>query len=131
MRDVQIDLDVHKRIEAARLTFEESDNDVLRRLLEIDSKRIADDGGPPWAGKGVTLPHGTEAKMEYNGRQHTARINNGAWNADGKSFGSPSAAAGGLARTKAGKRPSLDGWKYWYVRRPVDNDWTLLDTLRK
>ena len=29
MRDVQIDLDVHKRIEAARLTFEETDNEAV------------------------------------------------------------------------------------------------------
>ncbi|MCP8883109.1 hypothetical protein NIM87_06335 [Devosia sp. XJ19-1] len=36
MRDIQIDLDVHRRIEAGRLSFEEDENLILRRLLGID-----------------------------------------------------------------------------------------------
>lgn len=131
MREIQIDLKVHKRIEAARLSFEETDNEVLRRLLEIDKPRSVNGSGRPWAGKGVTLPHGTIARMEYNGRQHTARIEDGEWIAEGKRFGSPSAAAGGVALTKAGTHPRLDGWKYWQVRRPEDDGWKLLNGLRR
>ena len=33
---IEIDLDVRKRIEAERQEFEETPNDVLRRLLKID-----------------------------------------------------------------------------------------------
>lgn len=41
MRQVAIDLDVHRAIENGRITFEEDDNAILRRLLGIDGpKRI-------------------------------------------------------------------------------------------
>ena len=35
------------------------------------------------------------------------------------------------ARIKAGTRPSLDGWKYWLVKRPGDEGWLSLNALRK
>lgn len=37
MRSIEIDLDVHRAIETGRAGFEESDNQILRRLLGIDS----------------------------------------------------------------------------------------------
>lgn len=36
MRRVEIDLAVYKAIEASRLSFEESENDILRRIVGID-----------------------------------------------------------------------------------------------
>ena len=36
MRQVEIDIDVHRAIEAERQNFQESDNAILRRLLRID-----------------------------------------------------------------------------------------------
>lgn len=141
LRSIEIDFDVHKRIEAERKSFAESPNDVLRRLLEIEPQEgghVAIASPPasapkarPWWGKGVTLPHGTELRMEYNGRLHSGRIDDGRWFVEGKSFNSPSAAAGGVAMTKSGNRPSLDGWEYWHVRLPGEHDWTPLSALRR
>src|SRR5262245_46839664 len=83
-RSIEIDFDVHKRIEIARRSFKETDNEVLRRLLEIETKaapvslaraRIEQ----PWSGKGVTLPHGTQVRMKYRGRVYVGMIDNGAW----------------------------------------------------
>ncbi|MFN3400444.1 MAG: hypothetical protein ACK4Z4_08915 [Ferrovibrio sp.] len=37
MREIAIDLDVHRAIENGRITFEENENAILRRLLGIDS----------------------------------------------------------------------------------------------
>ena len=36
MREIAIDLDIHRAIENGRITFEESENAILRRLLRID-----------------------------------------------------------------------------------------------
>ncbi len=41
MKDIGIDIDVHRAIEAGRLSFEESANAILRRLLGIDAKPAA------------------------------------------------------------------------------------------
>ena len=132
MRTTEIDLDVHKAIEQARVDFNEPDNDVLRRLLGIDpsSGSATKPAGRSWTGKGVTLPHGTELQMEYNGQTHHGVIDNGRWLVEGKEHHSPSAAASGTARTKAGHHPSLDGWHYWRVRLPGKKTWVVLDTLR-
>src|SRR6218665_1611557 len=41
MRSIEIDLDVHRTIEANRASFAESENAILRRLLDIDPRRTA------------------------------------------------------------------------------------------
>ena len=131
-RQIDIDLEVHKRIELAKRSFSETENEVLRRLLGIETtKPHLIQAGRPWSGKGVVLPHGTELQMGYNGQLHHGRIDEGRWLVEGESFSSPSAAAGGVALTKAGKRPSLDGWVYWKVKLPEDSQWVPLATLRE
>jgi hypothetical protein len=40
MREIGIDLDVHRAIEAARQSFEETPNGILRRLLGIDAPAV-------------------------------------------------------------------------------------------
>lgn len=135
VRTIEVDFDVHKRIELERQSFAETPNAVLRRLLNIDSGQPTPKPitpvGRTWAGKGVTLSHGTELRMEYNGRVHTGIIQHGAWMVEGGQYKSPSAAAGGVARTKDGKRTSLDGWIYWQVKRPGDTDWIGIGELRR
>ena len=132
LRTIEIDFEVHKRIELERQSFAESPNAVLRRLLQIEGPPpTIPREGRPWAGKGVTLPHGTELRMEYNGRVHTGVIQNGAWVVEGDIYSSPSAAAGGVARTKSGKSTSLDGWIYWQAKRPGDAEWAGIATLRR
>lgn len=136
LRTIEIDFDVHKRIELERRSFVETPNAVLRRLLKIDegqsiAKPATSGGGRPWAGKGVTLPHGTELRMEYNGHVYMGMIQNGAWMVEGGQYKSPSAAAGGVARTKNGTRTNLDGWMYWQVKRPGETEWVEISSLRR
>jgi hypothetical protein len=137
LRTIEIDFDVHKIIELERSSFSETPNEVLRRLLRVNGassapKVVPDtNAGRPWAGKGVTLPHGTDLRMEYNGRRYTGTIDNGEWVVEGERFKSPSAAAGGVALTKDGKRTNLDGWIYWYAKRPGDTDWVSIKQLRR
>lgn len=133
LREISIDLDVHKLIEAERRSFEEPPLAALRRLLglpELQTQAVApSQEGRSWQSKGVTLPHGTLLRMSYNGREHEGRIEDGAWLVDGMTFKSPSGAACGVARTKDGKPTSLDGWGYWEVKRPSDPSWTKISSL--
>jgi hypothetical protein len=134
-RSVEIDFDVHKRIELARESFSETPNAVLRRLLGIDASQSPlrpprVDAMRAWSGKGVLLPHGTRVRMDYNGRTHEGEILDGSWLVEGERFSSPSAAAGGVARTKDGKRTNLDGWIYWWVMLPGKETWKKLSQMR-
>ena len=137
-RTIEIDFDVHKRIEAERKSFAEAPNAVLRRLIGIGAAPSqapapvnggSGNGRRAWSGKGVILPHGTELQMDYNGRHHTGIIENGEWLVEAKRFKSPSASAGGVATTKDGNRTSLDGWIYWRVKRPGDTGWIAIKQL--
>lgn len=136
-RTIEIDLDVHKAIEKARTSLEETENAILRRLLHLTTKTPPLPSGKspkapegrPWAGKGVTLPHGTELRMNYRGQVLKGRIDNGIWSVEGKRANSPSDAASQVATTKSGGRPQLNGWIYWEVKRPGDQAWKKLQTL--
>ena len=128
-RTINIDFDVHKKIETERRNFTETPNEVLRRLLKIAGPAPTANGRQ-WSGEGVALPHGTELRMEYNGAVYHGRIDDGGWLVEGKRFNSPSGAAG-VAKTRAGNTTKLDGWLYWQARRPGDHDWASIKELRR
>lgn len=136
---IEIELDIHKRIEAGRRSFEESPSDILRRLLNgvpasppPESPTAPSAEGRPWSSKGVELPHGTRLRMTYNGVQHTAVIEDGAWLVpnDPNAYNAPSPAAYAVARTRAGDPARIDGWEYWEALRPGDQQWRWLKSLR-
>ena len=107
MTTIEIDFDIHKLIENERKSFDESKNDALRRLLRL---------GPPHVSPRPSKNADSEA---------------GAWIIEGTKFSSPSAAAGGVARTKHGTSPSLDGWKYWQAKLPGDLSWIAISVMRQ
>ena len=129
---IEIDFEVHKKIEQERTGFDESANTVLRRLLGIaNSSPVASHTAiRAWSGKGVTLPHGTKVKMDYNGRTHSGMIKNGQWVVEGFIGSNPSPAASAVGLTKSGRRTQLDGWKYWFVQLPEEDRWVSLSSLR-
>lgn len=146
MKVIEIDFDVHRLIELERRGFDEPENAALRRLLKLpintpepsstktsaqadsDSPKIA--AGAAWSWKGVALPHGTELRMDYRGQMVRGRVENGKWVVEGKSYTSPSDAAGSSVVTKDGEHPSLNGWIYWEVKRPSDGTWRKLQSLK-
>jgi hypothetical protein len=136
-RTIPIDLEVHKLIETERKSFDEPENDIVRRLLKLKPKSSAPSGhiqsvgARAWSGDGVSLPHGTHLRMAYNGVSHYGEITDGKWLVEGNTFDSPSAAAGGAARTRQGSSASLNGWSYWEVKRPGDANWIPLKDLRR
>jgi negative regulator of replication initiation len=134
-RSIDVDFDVHKRLESERLSFAETANDTLRRLLGLGDITHRNGQSPatlgrPWSWKGVELQDGTELRMEYNGRQHVGIVRNGVWLVEGKEYASPSAAASGVAITKDGSSTNLDGWNYWHIKQPGQSHWTWIDKLR-
>lgn len=137
LRTIDIDIDIHKKIEAERRSFTEPPREALRRLLNLPTIKSATPpsrkpgGDRSWSGEGVTLPHGTKLRMEYNGRQHEGEVVDGEWLIDGKRFDSPSGAAGGVALTKKGRKTHLDGWLYWQVLLPGETTWTSIAALRQ
>jgi hypothetical protein len=136
-RSIEIDFDVHKLVENERRSFSESPNDALRRLLKLPHAKAESQStaerisiSRSWNDDEVKLEHGTALRMVYNKRTYNGQIIDGAWVVEGRKFDSPSGAASGIALTKKGKSTKLDGWKYWYVKFPGTDTWTLLDDLR-
>ena len=137
-RMIEIDFELHKKIEAERRSLSEPEYVILRRLLGMKAANIAvtiepksRSSGREWFDDGVRLPHGTEVRMTYNRRLHHGRIEDGQWLVEGINCSSPSAAAGSVARTKKGKQTNLDGWKYWEVKFPGEGTWKPLGHLRR
>ncbi|HWA70631.1 MAG TPA: hypothetical protein VG821_12455 [Rhizomicrobium sp.] len=136
-RAIEIDFDIHKLIEGERSSFAESPNEALRRLLKLPTKvapkavNKANDNRRSWSDEGISLPHGTAIRMEYNKRPYAGEIVDGRWVVDGKIFDSPSGAASGIAITKNGKKTRLDGWMYWEVKQPGESQWTRISFLRR
>lgn len=134
LRPIEIDVDVFRYLENHRTSFTQTHNDILRTLAGLcpasaqDSKTAANGH---WSWKGVSLPNGTQLRMSYNGQTHTGEIAQGAWHVSGAIYRTPSAAAGGVARSKKGTSVSLDGWAYWEVKLPESARWVKLDSLRQ
>jgi hypothetical protein len=131
LKKIDIDLDIYKVIEAERRSFDEEPYMALRRLLRLPALKPADaenKKGIPWSEDGVTVPHGSMAKMEYlRGEQvYYGQFLNGKLVVNGRSFKTLSAAACAIALTKDGVKTSLNGWQYWQAKFPGEDKWRWL-----
>ncbi len=132
MRTIEIDFQVHQKIELERKGFSETANDVLRRVFDLGGGVLHKEvDKKPWIWKSVSLPHGTKLKMEYNGVTHRSDIEDGCWMVNGQTASSPSDAAKIVAQTRDGKKPSLNGWIYWHFKTPESDQWIPISTMRK
>jgi hypothetical protein len=142
LRPIEIDMDVHKAIEARRESFRESPNDILRRALlgSTSASKILTEPKAPhgkngaWiyirSGKEASLPSGTELRGSYSGQMKFGRVEKGKLVVDGRSFDSPSEAAITLFRTKEGQQTNLNGWTIWEYRVSGDQVWHSFKSLR-
>jgi hypothetical protein len=150
MEKIEVDWEIYQMIEAERKGFHEPRYMALRRLLGLgapDPARGPDPApapapgmqalgeGVPWTREGVTIAHGTPARMEYGrgswSQVYEGQFLNGRLVVNGRSFETPSAAAKAFAVTKEGKKPSLDGWHYWKVKLSGDTEWRSLADMRE
>lgn len=137
LRSIEIDFDIYKMIENERRSFDEPPHIALRRLLNLPEATSSQDvatrkNGKPFVQDGVSIPHGSFARMEYlRGSQiYEGQFLDGYLVVDGYKFTSLSAAAMALAVTKDGSKPSLNGWLYWKVKYPDENQWRSLQSIR-
>lgn len=132
MRTIDIDLDVHKKIEAARTSLSQTENSILRSLLNIGPLESKDDtmrenGGtkPGLLARGTLIPDGTELRSTLRGTVHRAKVRNGKIEFNGEEYHTPSAA--GCEATGY----NTNGWVFWEYKDEVTGRWHKLDRLRK
>lgn len=139
LRTIEIDFDIHKLIELERVSFDEPEFMALRRLLKLpDTPELPDNSseshseGRPFVQGGVSVPHGSLAKMEYaRGTQvYEGEFLDGYLVVGGKRYSSLSGAAVDLAVTRDGSKTNLNGWQYWKARFPGETRWRALRDLR-
>jgi hypothetical protein len=135
-RPISIDLEVYKAIEAARESFTEMPNAILRRLLGVDHARSAT---PPiktapeakqgsaaaigQAHSAIVVPDGAELRAAYCGVTVTGPVRDGIWEVGGSKFDLPSAEL--IAGHHKGSEVPADerGWEDWEIRLPGAENW--------
>ena len=140
---IPIDFDVFKSLTQRLESPEEDYNEVIRRLLnlpaseaamlpgEIDkpglpipTNALAPQNGGAWFSN-IYLPNGTVFRATYKGQTYRAWIHNSQWIDElGKIRTSPSDAAGAITGN------NVNGWRFWFVKRPNDEDWQRMDVLK-
>jgi hypothetical protein len=137
LQSIEVDWDIFKMIETERRSFDEPHYAALRRLLKLPALKASPEPeaetGLPWVEDDVEVPHGSLARMEYlRGSQvYEGRFLNGKLVVNGKSYGTLSAAAIALARTRDGSKTSLNGWLYWKAKFPGETVWRSLREMRQ
>ncbi|WP_422002214.1 hypothetical protein [Roseovarius mucosus] len=150
LRQIEIDFDIHQKIELERRGFDEPAYVALRRLLNLPAKGQdienqteipvgANTSNQPTAGRpfiqdGVQVPHGSNARMEYmRGEQvYEGVFFDGKLVVNGFEYKALSPAAKALAITKTGTHPEeLNGWLYWEAQFPGEKRWRKLWDLRE
>jgi Restriction Enzyme Adenine Methylase Associated len=132
MRTIEVDFDVYKAITSRRPTEDVTENEVLRNLLGLSTRRgpavattVSGPDASDWVSKGVRFPAGTEFRANYKGQTWLGRVERGALVVNGQRFDTPSAAA--VAITKS----PTNGWTFWECRLPGQSSWQILKGLRR
>lgn len=143
---IDIDFEVFKELTARLENESDSYNEVIRRALglpatynallpgEFDmpgvpalpqNAMLGNSTGGIWLSN-VFLPNGTLLRATYKGKTYKAWIHLSQWvDESGQVRTSPSDAASAITRT------NVNGWRFWFVRRPQDEDWQRLDGLKQ
>ncbi len=144
---VEIDFEVFKALTAQLENETDTYNEVIRRLLGLPASEPAllpgelDTPGlptppqanalSPFASGGVLFsnvyfPNDTVFRATYKGKTYRARIQQSQWVDEfGNVRTSPSDAASAISGT------NVNGWRFWFVRRPTDEDWQRMDALKR
>ena len=129
MRTIEVDFDVFKALTLRRPSEDVTENDVLRELLGLPTRRAVkpldtNSTQGDWVAKGITFPSGTEFRATYKGQTYLARVENGALVLNGQPFDSPSAAAVSITGNP------VNGWTFWECRLPGRTSWQIIKALR-
>lgn len=123
---IEIDFDVYIYLQNQRNGFNETENDVLRRILKIDTPQIiSENRGESYHTGGVNLQVGLKLRKTYKNVDLEAKVTDRGIMFDNQIFKSPSAA--GCVATNT----SVNGWIFWEYFDEDSNQWKVLDNLRK
>lgn len=130
MHTIEVDFDVFKALTMRRASEHVTENDVLRQMLGLSSKKeptvpAARPEAGDWITKGVRFPVGTELRAKYKSQTWLGRVEGGALVINGKRYDTPSAAAVAITENP------VNGWTFWECRLPGQAGWKILKALRK
>lgn len=130
MHTIEVDFDVFKALTMRRASEHVTENDVLRQMLGLSSKKeptvpAARPEAGDWITKGVRFPVGTEFRAKYKSQTWLGRVEGGALVINGKRYDTPSAAAVAITENP------VNGWTFWECRVPGQAGWKMLKALRK
>jgi hypothetical protein len=140
---IEIDFEVFKALTARLESETDTYNEAIRRLLSLPASETAllpgefDVPGLPAPGNALSpfaggvwfsnvyFPNGTMFRATYKGKTYRARVQDSQWIDElGIVRTSPSDAASAITQT------NVNGWRFWFAKRPHDEDWQRLDVLR-
>jgi hypothetical protein len=126
MATIDVDFEVYKELTVRRPTESTSYNEVIRKLLGLNSQPTAvlNNGPQAWEYKGVHFPNGTDFRANYKGRTYLAKVEDGTLIYDGSPMNSPSKASHAVTGN------SVNGWKFWECRLPGQSKWRSIEALR-
>ena len=130
MHTIEVDFDVFKALTMRRASEHVTENDVLRQMRGLSSKKdptvpAARPEAGDWITKGVRFPAGTEFRAKYRAQTGLGRVEGGALVVNGKRYDTPSAAAVAITENP------VNGWTFWECRLPGQAGWKILKALRK
>ena len=146
MRTIEVDWQVRQMIEAERRAYDDPPNAALRRLLGIDpAERPLDvsaiseahyigTGSASWNWKGVTLPEGTELRVEYSEVRAGGHVARGLLTFDGEGYKAPSQAVMAVVARRRGNSAaptSINGWQYLHALLPGESRFEPLAQVRE
>jgi hypothetical protein len=135
LKQIEVYFEDFKALTQCLRSADETLADVVHRLLQesADLEPVKNSHAPPPSqqqkGSGIWikkthLPDGTELKAVYKGSNYFATISAGRWvNRNGEIATSPSQAASAITGT------NVNGWRFWFAKRPGDVQWRRLDML--
>jgi hypothetical protein len=139
-KSIKIDIDTYKLLEKYRSSFDETHNEIIKRVLlslensdRVEIRQFSIENERPnmfvnhglfW--KGCLLSNGLKLRSQYKGVLHVAEIAKGKILFNGKEYTSPSAAA-----VEAAEGVSVNGWKFWEYFDEKQKDWKSLDSIRQ
>ena len=126
MTQIRIDLDVYKAIQQRLQSFNDTPNQVLRRIfeLEVAEERPSTPQGEGLYVKEVFLKNGLKMRKRFKGRTLEATVEGNSILYDGRKFNSPSGAAVYATGT------SINGWRFWEYFDDNSGMWRSLSALR-
>jgi hypothetical protein len=125
-KSIDIDIDVYKYIENNRNSFEEKENDILRRLFSleegdnnshIDLSSAPKDPENDFVTNGVRFPAGSKLRMRYKGQEYSALIDRRKIIYNNTEYTSLSRVSCDITDT------ARNGWNDWDILFPNTTTW--------